>query len=95
MCQIPNCTEHYGCQLRNKGISLSPRIGEERTRNWKPTPDLPPSHYKNIRKDPRPGGTAMPVLNPDGSVVRHRQAQRDARRIEEQLKARHNAVTTS
>lgn len=95
MCVVPGCEEHYGCRLRSKGVSVSPRVGEARTRNWKPTPDTPPAHYANILYDERPGGTKMPVLNPDGTPVRHRQAQREAGKIERVLRERHNLTNAS
>lgn len=38
-----------------------------------PTPMIPPSHYANVVTEERPGGTRMPLLNADMSVVRHKQ----------------------
>ena len=75
LCEIPGCTEHYACRLRNKGLQVSPRVQMTRTQNWRPSVSVPPSHYKNIIYDERPDGSKMPVLKPDGSVLRHKEYQ--------------------
>ena len=79
-CDIPNCDEHYACRLRGKGLQVSPRAETTKTQNWRPTPSIPPARNKQIIYDERPGGYKMPVLNPDGSVVRQREY--DARKHE-------------
>jgi len=39
----------------------------------KRTFSVPPSINANVIHDERPGGTRMPLLNMDGTVVRHKQ----------------------
>lgn len=75
MCTIPACDnpDHYACRLRAKGTQVSPRAQSTRTQNWRPTPFKPPSYNKQIMYDERPGGIKMPILNPDGSLVRRKQ----------------------
>lgn len=88
VCNLDDCT-HYGCMLRRKGVQLSPRIGAATaTRNFKPTLDPPaPSHYRTVLTEDRPGGFKMPILNPDQSVIRHREAQHKRHEIKDRLAA--------
>ena len=72
-CTTPGCSEHYACKLRAKGTQVSPRAQTSRTQNWRPTPFAKPTRSKTIIYDERPGGTKMPLLNPDGTVVRQKQ----------------------
>lgn len=90
ICDVPACNEHYGCTLRSKGINLSPRVTPNRVRNPRPTPDTPPGHYANIVYDTRPDGSKMPVMNPDGTPVRHRQYQEQKRTIDTHLREQRN-----
>lgn len=53
-----------------------------------PTPMTPPSHYKNVLTEDRPGGFKMPVWNPDGSPVRMKQAVEQSSRIEDARRQR-------
>lgn len=69
----PGCDVHYGCRLRNKGLQVSPRAQMTKTQNWRPTPSVPPSYNKQIVYDERPGGTKVPVLKADGSVLRRKE----------------------
>lgn len=66
-CEIPDCEEHYGCRLRNKGLNISPRAQMSRTQNWKPTPSVPVKSNGDYLYDERKGGTRMPILGPDGT----------------------------
>jgi hypothetical protein len=86
ICQTPGCQEHYGCRLKAKGLQVAPTVGAStQTRNWRPTVDVPPPHYKNILTRDVPGGFKLPVLKADGSPIRHREAQRDSRKIDNQI----------
>lgn len=82
-CMVVGCEEHYACRLRAKGLNVSPRLQMTRTLNWRPTVTPPPSHYANIAGERRPDGSFSPYFNPDGSPVRHRQAQREAGKIKD------------
>lgn len=72
-CDIPNCDEHYACRLRAKGLQVSPRAEGTKTQNWRPTKSEPPAYNKTIIYDERPGGYKMPILKPDGSVIRQKE----------------------
>lgn len=86
LCQIPDCTDHYGCRLRNKGLQVSPRAQMTRTQNWRPTPSKPPSINKQIIYDERPGGGKMPVLKADGSVLRHKEYTENKHKVESTIR---------
>lgn len=73
VCDVPGCQEHYGCRLKNKGIQLSPRATASRTQNMRPEPVEPPAFNREIMYDERPGGYKMPILKPDGHVLRRKE----------------------
>lgn len=73
ICDIAGCTEHYGCRLRNKGIQLSPTATASRTLNMVPTKVVPPAFNKQIMYDERPDGSKMPILKPNGDVLRRKE----------------------
>lgn len=73
ICQQQGCQQHYGCRLRNKGIRLSNAVTSTRTKNMRPTPFADPVQNAQIMYDERPGGTKMPFLNDNGTVLRHKQ----------------------
>lgn len=66
------CTEHehYGAQLRAKGISVAPSATPSRFKQGRRRPIEQPSWEKGIPTEKRPGGFEMPYLNEDGSRVR-------------------------
>lgn len=70
VCQLDDCT-HYGCELRRKGIRLSAKIVPSQ-RNMKPTVQPVPTVNGEIIYDERPGGYKMPLMKPDGTVVRRK-----------------------
>lgn len=85
ICQALDC-EHYGCKLRRKSLSVSPRVGAStQTRNWEPSYASPPSHYRKPLTTKVPGGFELPVMRMDGTMIRHREAQRDHHKIQDQL----------
>lgn len=86
ICDIPNCEEHYGCRLRNKGIQVSP-IATPTRHNRRKDRVEPPSYNKGILYDERPNGTKMPVLNADLSPVRMKQAGEQRHKINDHLRA--------
>jgi hypothetical protein len=59
--------------MRNKGLQVSPRVMATTTQNWRPTRSEPPAYNKTIMYDERPGGTKMPILKADGSVIRQKE----------------------
>lgn len=85
ICDIPQCDEHYGCRLRNKGIYLSPAATPTRHNRRKDKVE-PSSWNKGILYDERPGGTKMPVLNADLSPVRMKQASEQRHKINDHLR---------
>jgi len=82
LCEVEGCTEHYGCRLKAKGIQLSNKVTATRTKNMRPTPSIPPAINAQIIYDERPGGVKMPLMNPDGTVVRHKQYRDNEAKIE-------------
>ena len=85
ICQVPGCDEHFACRLRAKGVNIGPAATPSRPyRNdhlrtiTPPRPDLAKVVY-----DERPNGTKMPILNPDGSPVRVKQAREQASKLRE------------
>jgi len=85
ICDIPECQEHYGCRLRNKGIQVSPKATPTRHNRRKDSVE-PPSWNKGILYDERAGGAKMPVINPDGSPVRMKQAAEQRHKINDHLR---------
>ena len=92
ICPIPDCEEHYGCRLRNKGVQVSPAATPSRFKGRK-KPVEPPSWNKGILYDERHNGTKMPVLNPDMSPVRMKQAGEERHKINDHLRA--SRITTN
>jgi hypothetical protein len=93
-CTTPDCDEHYACRLRGKGLQVSPRATPSKTLNWKPTPAAPPTRNKQIMYDERPGGTKMPFLNADGSVLRQKQYDEHKHQIEANIRRIRNTPAT-
>jgi hypothetical protein len=94
LCTDDNCDAHYACRLRAKGLQVSPRAQSTKTLNWKPTPSVPPSINKTIIYDERPGGYKMPVLKPDGDVLRWKEYTEKRHKVESHLRHAHSAVHT-
>ena len=86
ICDIPECEEHYGCRLRNKGLQVSPSATPTRHNRRKDRVE-PPSWNKGILYDERAGGTKMPVLNADLTPVRMKQAGEQRQKINKHLRA--------
>lgn len=82
VCTIPECTEHYACRLRNKGMQVSPRALATRTHNWRPTPSIPPARNRELMYDHRPDGSMMPILKPDGTHIRRKEYEEKRHQIE-------------
>jgi hypothetical protein len=85
ICQIDGCEEHYGCRLRAKGVQVSPKATPSRHNKRKARVE-PPSWNKGIVYDDRPGGTKMPVLNPDMTPVRMKQGAEQRHKITKHLR---------
>ena len=82
ICQVEGCTEHYGCRLRAKGISLSSAVTSTRTPRLPYRPPRQPSWEKGIEGQHRPDGSFMPVLNDKGNKMGVYEAQTNRKRIE-------------
>ena len=93
ICGIPQCEEHYGCRLRNKGVQISAKATPSR-HNGRARQVEAPSWNKGILYDERPGGAKMPVLNSDISPVRMKQASEQRHKINDHLRASRALRTT-
>lgn len=62
--------EHYGAQLRAKGVSVAPSATPSRFQHGKLRKPEAPSWEKGIPTEARPGGTQMPYLNEKGDRIR-------------------------
>jgi len=81
ICQVEGCTEHYGCRLRAKGISLSSAATPTRTARTPYRPIKQPSWEKGIEGQHRPDGSFMPLLNDKGKPMGVYEAQSNRKRI--------------
>lgn len=81
ICNEPECTKHYGCWLRNKGIQVSPKATPNRVKNPVPSKMTPPARYGQLMYDERPGGTRVPIMNSDGTHMRGKQFDDNKRLI--------------
>lgn len=94
VCQVENCTEHYGCRLRGKGLNLSPRATMTRTQNWRPTRSVPPAANHGYVYEDRPGGTKMPILNADGTQLHRRDYLEKQSQVDSTIRRIRNSGTT-
>lgn len=92
ICDVPGCTEHYACRMRDKGVRISTAATPSRHNRVPPRPTEPPSWNKQLVTEDRPGGFKMPVLRDDGSQMRIKEYTENRHRIEEARKRR--AATT-
>lgn len=83
ICQTPGCDEHYGCRLRSKGVQIGTLATPSKDKKGRLTPTAPRPDLARVVYDERPNGTKMPLLNPDGTPVRVRQAREQPGRIRE------------
>lgn len=81
MCDEPGCHKHYGCQLKNKGIQVSPSATPNRVKNPVPSPMTPPARYSQLMYDERPGGIRVPIMNSNGTHMRGKQFDDNQRSI--------------
>lgn len=91
ICQIPGCEKHYGCRLRNKGIRLSNAATSTRTKNMRPTPFAPPTQNAQIMYSDRPDGSKLPIMNMNGTPVRHKQWRENRKGIESNIRRIRNS----
>jgi len=70
------CTEHehYGAQLRAKGVSIAPSATPSRAKHGTIRKPQAPSWEKGIVTEKRPGGFEMPLINEKGHRVRVKEA---------------------
>lgn len=93
ICQQPGCTEHYGCRLRAKGVQIGTLATPSRPKKGTLTPTASRPDLAKVVYDERPNGTKMPVLNPDGTVVRVGQARREPHRLKELHNLQQSSLT--
>lgn len=89
ICQVPDCTQHYGCRLRSKGVQIGTLATPSKPKKGRLTPTAPQTHLAEPQYDVRPDGSKMPILNPDGSPVRKAQAMREERKLTEFRRMQH------
>lgn len=79
------CTEHehYGAQLRAKGINVSASATPTRVKHGKFRPPVAPSWEKAIPTEKRPGGYEMPILKENGRPMRIKEHGQRRREIEQ------------
>lgn len=94
MCAVPGCQEHYGCQLRNKGIQLSNSVTPSRTKNWRPTQTAPDPSRAAIQYDERPGGIKVPFLKADGRPLRKGEMSKRKSDLAAEVRNSRNAAHT-
>jgi len=81
VCDVPGCTEHYGCRLRAKGLMVSSSASPTMRNNVAPRTSPDPSWERGIAVDRRPGGTVMPLMD-TGATRYIRQKEAGERRHE-------------
>lgn len=91
VCHEPDCTEHYACRLRSKGVQIGTLATPSKPKKGRLTPTAPRPDLAKPVYDERPGGIKMPILNPDGTPVRKAQAQRQERKVEEFRRQLHSS----
>lgn len=66
VCTTPECTSHFACVLRAKGVQLAPSATPNRSaaRKYVARPMREPSWEKGIVTETRPDGSRMPILAP-------------------------------
>ena len=84
MIHPPDCTcPTYGCQLRQKGVSVSPKATPNRRNS------IPPRRV-NVPGQPivyqdRPGGFKMPIITATGDPLRRKQYLENKHKIDDKL----------
>jgi hypothetical protein len=95
MCDVDGCEKHYGCQLRAKGLQVSPKATPGRVGNRKfvPRPMQTDSFRSGVTGETRRDGSFMPYIQKDGTLIRQGTMTNDRRRLEsirrDQLKRTH------
>lgn len=86
MIHPPDCQcNTYGCELRRKGLQVSPSATPNR-HNRRPTKRVePPGVNARIIYDERPGGYKMPIITETGDPLRHKRYQEQKHKINDQL----------
>lgn len=69
VCDVPDCTEHYGCQLRRKGVRLSSAASPTMRNDVPPRTTPDPSWERGVIVDKRPRGEVMPLMDASASRV--------------------------
>lgn len=68
ICTAPDCN-HYGCQLRRKGVMLTSKASPTMRNNVPPRTTPDPSWEAGVAVDRRRNGEVMPILDSDASRV--------------------------
>lgn len=81
-----DCTcDTYGCQLRRKGVQVSPQATPNRQHHVYRPPQRP-SWEAGTVGEARPGGTRMPYLHGDGTPITTKQFANKRGFFEEKLR---------
>jgi len=94
ICQVPGCSEHYGCGLRAKGVQIGTLATPSKQKQGRLTPTAPRPDLAAVTYDERPNGARMPILNPDGTPVRKSQALQQERKLDEFRRLQHQHIPT-
>ncbi len=95
MCYEEDCTVHYGCRLRAKGLRVSPKATPTKTLNWRPTKSEPPASNKQIIYEDRPGGAKIPILKMDGEPLRGKEYRENKSTIDATIHSLRNSGSTT
>lgn len=83
----------YACELRNKGVQISPAATPSSRNNVPGDNARYNSYEKGVATEKRPGGAEMPILNSDGQTIpiktfneKHRHKYQQTRRKREASK---------
>jgi hypothetical protein len=88
ICTVDGCTEHYACEMRAKGVAVSPSATPNRTANRRQAmrPVVAPSWEKGTVGEKRPDGSTMPYLGSDGEPISVKAWGENRQGFEQQVK---------
>lgn len=90
ICQVPDCTEHYGCRLKGGNLTVSARRGRGK-------PGSAPHQYnqweRGIAGEDRGNGFFMPYVGDDGDDMGVYELQGKRRKVESIRRAQINSTT--
>lgn len=86
ICNVPGCTEHYGCSLRAKGLQVTPSSTPRRHNRRPFRKQEPPAYNKQIAGDRRPDGSFMPYRDANMTVIGQKQFDERSRELTSKLR---------